>query len=121
MVNELDIEDDHLLFDKKEVVTIVKVTGSSRANDGTVTETKSSTNAFNCLRREITTRESIDSGGRLLSSDVFWEVWTEELPIDFIIAKQMVIVPDADLTEQWEVLGVDFSTLLSRFRCHCRK
>ena len=117
----LCVDDDHCVFDGLESITIEEKTGTVLNSDGTVTDTLNTINVDRCLRREVTLRESIDSGGRLISGDVFWEVWSNQLPLGFVIKKAMVIIPDNNLTERWEILGVDRSTLKSRFRCHSRK
>lgn len=118
----LDTTDDHLIIDGLESITIKAKTSTHRnALTGTVTDTTEQTAINNCLRREITERESIDSGGRLLSTDVFWVIYFRELPINFTVEKSMTVTPDIDLTESWQVLAVDKSISTKSFRCHSRK
>ena len=118
----LDTTGDHLCFDGKESITIGKFTNVIRGTDGVVHADKLEHSIANTLRREITIRQSIDSGGRLKTSDVFWELWVEEFPQDFEKPKKgMTIIPDNNPDEVWQVLAVDFSTIKNRWRCHCRK
>lgn len=118
---ELDTTDDHLIFDGKEPVTLKYTEAGQRSNDGTVTEDTVSLHVDNCLRRQVSLRESIDSAGRLRVSDVFWEVWSSELPEGFEVLEGMSITPDKHLDQVWEVLAVDISECVQCFRCHCRK
>jgi len=118
----LDTTDDHLIIDGLETVTLkAKIATHRNALTGTVTDSTEEINVDNCLRREITERESIDSGGRLLSSDVFWILYFRELPADFVITKDMTVIPDKDMSECWKILGVDKSLCTMSWRLHSRK
>jgi len=118
----LDTTDDHLIIDGLESITLKEKTSTHRnALTAVMTDTTAQTAVNNCLRREITEREAIDSGGRLLSNDVFWIIYFRELPNDFTIEKDMTIIPDAALTECWKILAVDKSLCTMSFRCQSRK
>jgi hypothetical protein len=67
------------------------------------------------LRRAITTKEAVDSGGKYRTSDVAFH-FNRSMLADPKIGSQI-----ADDSGTWTVLATEFQTLANRWRCVCRK
>jgi hypothetical protein len=68
-----------------------------------------------CLRRAVSVREAAASGGKYLSTDVAFHLDAQELPAPSIGGK----ITDVD--GEWTILGIDWQTLVNRWRCVSRK
>jgi hypothetical protein len=68
-----------------------------------------------CLRRAVSVREAAASGGKYLSSDVAFHLDAQEVPAPAVGGK----ITDVD--GEWTILGIDWQTLVRRWRCVARK
>jgi hypothetical protein len=68
-----------------------------------------------CLRRAVSVREAAASGGKYLSSDVAFHLDAQEIPAPAVGGK----ITDVD--GEWTILGIDWQTLVRRWRCVARK
>ncbi len=122
----VNTKNDHLIFDGLEPITVEIRSVDVEFSGGTGTTNLQQINVENCLRREVELRQVLetargDSQGRLIVGDVFWELWVCELPVGFVPERGMFIIPDNTNTEKWEILGVDYSHVSQKYRCHSRK
>lgn len=116
----LELEDDYLVFDNLEPITIRRrlSSESARGPDGKISFRTEEFAVANCLHREMTDRVVRSFDGKARKGDVFWELPVAELPSGYIPKVGDVIIRAT--CEEFEILGVDTSTLKSRKRCHCR-
>jgi len=99
MTLALDIADDfEAITDNLKSVTV----------DGTTVQS--------CLRREVSTKEAMSSGGQYLSSDTVFHISQSRYPDRPAIGGQIV---DADGV--WTILVVQWQTFVNRWRCVCRQ
>lgn len=68
-----------------------------------------------CLRRAVSVREAAASGGKYLSTDVAFHLDAQEIPAPAVGGK----ITDVD--GEWTILGIDWQTLVRRWRCVARK
>lgn len=68
-----------------------------------------------CLRRAVSVREAAASGGKYLSTDVAFHLDAQELPAPSVGGK----ITDVD--GEWTILGIDWQTLVKRWRCVARQ
>lgn len=68
-----------------------------------------------CLRRAVSVREAAASGGKYLSTDVAFHLDAQELPAPAVGGKI------TDIDGEWTILGIDWQTLVKRWRCVARQ
>ena len=114
-VGELGLAGDCLLFDGVRVVTY-RVQGTKSAVKGSLVETGASYYAIpHALRREVSRREILASGGKFRTGDVLFEIPAIELPIQPREGDAIF-----DFGDRWSVLQADQSTLNTRWRVYAR-
>lgn len=92
--------------------------GDRRCRFGNVSvRADGSTDVTNALKRAVSNREAIASGGKYRAGDVKWHIAQDELTNPPAIGS---VVIDGDSVE-WTVLAVDEQTFTNRWRLWCRK
>lgn len=111
----LGIAGDALLFDGARAIQYVQA-GAKTVTKGSVVETAPVAYAIpHALRRQVSIRQAQLSGGKLRTSDAYWEIALLELPItpregDFIHLG----------AERWQVIACDSATHNTRWRVYAR-
>lgn len=115
---ELDVTDDHLMWDGLEAVDLLRQGAKTRGDDGKLTVTGNTvTNIPNALRRQATQRDIDLSNGALQLGDLRWELATNEATGG--VPKRGDKIKDGDDVLH-KILIVDTATLKSRYRCFTR-